>query len=227
MKNTISKPLGRFLSLTGCALLVAFVVSVPLLARAETIDRELQLGMTGSDVSLLQTFLAADPSLYPRGLVTGYFGSLTKSAVMNFQLRNGISPVGRVGPVTLSAINVQMANGVGSGTDLYAPVITSVQLNTSTTGATVSWTTNEASRGKLYYSTSPIQLRNLFDATGVNFVEAVVSGTLAPYDAGVRSAQTVSISGLTPNSLYYYLVEALDASNNVSITLPSYFRTAQ
>jgi len=64
-------------------------------ANAATLTRQLELGMRGDDVSSLQTFLAQDVTIYPQGLVTGYFGSLTKSAVSNFQARNGISTVGR------------------------------------------------------------------------------------------------------------------------------------
>ncbi|MFN7088787.1 MAG: peptidoglycan-binding domain-containing protein, partial [Candidatus Paceibacteria bacterium] len=49
-----------------------------------------------------------DPTLYPEGLVTGYFGTLTEQAVKNFQCRYNIvcggSPLetgwGQVGPQT-------------------------------------------------------------------------------------------------------------------------------
>ncbi|MCL9971914.1 MAG: peptidoglycan-binding protein, partial [Candidatus Pacebacteria bacterium] len=63
---------------------VAAVVALPVLTFAATLERQLEVGMTGTDVSALQTYLAADPTLYPQGLVTGYYGFLTKSAVSNF-----------------------------------------------------------------------------------------------------------------------------------------------
>jgi peptidoglycan hydrolase-like protein with peptidoglycan-binding domain len=45
----------------------------------------LTIGSSGAQVSALQQFLAADPAIYPEGLVTGYFGPLTQAAVMRYQ----------------------------------------------------------------------------------------------------------------------------------------------
>jgi peptidoglycan hydrolase-like protein with peptidoglycan-binding domain len=216
---------NRFKVLLFVAALV--LLGGPSFARADTLFRQLEVGDRGSDVSALQTFLAQDTTIYPQGLVTGYFGFLTKAAVSNFQSRNGISAVGRVGPQTLPVINFQMANGNTGGMDLSAPAISSVNLSVSNTSATVTWTTNDTARGKFFYSTSPIRMGNSFEETGINSQELSVSGTLAPYDGVARTTQTVTITGLTPNTTYYYLVDALDASNNVSITLPSSFRTSQ
>src|SRR3989344_7499461 len=50
-----------------------------------SIGRVLSLRMSGSDVSCLQKTLAQDPAIYPEGLVTGYFGSLTQKAVQRWQ----------------------------------------------------------------------------------------------------------------------------------------------
>ncbi|MDE2001839.1 MAG: peptidoglycan-binding protein [Patescibacteria group bacterium] len=68
-------------------------------------NREMEIGMSGPDVTALQQYLAKDPALYPQGLVTGYFGSLTRKAVRAFQKKYGISQVGRVGPQTLAQLN--------------------------------------------------------------------------------------------------------------------------
>ncbi len=38
-------------------------------------------GSEGSEVTKLQQYLAKDGTLYPEGLITGYYGSLTESAV--------------------------------------------------------------------------------------------------------------------------------------------------
>lgn len=48
----------------------------------------------------LQELLKTDPEIYPDGLVTGYYGSLTRVAVRKFQQKYGLSVVGRVGPQT-------------------------------------------------------------------------------------------------------------------------------
>lgn len=55
------------------------------------IARHLDLGTSGSDVTELQTYLSRSPAIYPEGLVTGYFGQLTKAAVERFQTAQGIA----------------------------------------------------------------------------------------------------------------------------------------
>lgn len=53
-------------------------------------------GMTDEDVAKIQEILATDPSLYPEGLVTGYFGPLTRKALMRFQERHQIRVTGEL-----------------------------------------------------------------------------------------------------------------------------------
>lgn len=94
--------------ITTFALLSILVLSPSMtIAQAsnQQLSRQLSQGISGEDVRLLQTFLASDPSVYPEGLVTGYFGQLTTNAVRNFQERQGFESVGRVGPKTLSKVN--------------------------------------------------------------------------------------------------------------------------
>jgi Ser-Thr-rich glycosyl-phosphatidyl-inositol-anchored membrane family/Putative peptidoglycan binding domain len=81
-----------------------------------TINGYLHLGMTGASVSCLQSILARDSSLYPSGLITGYYGSLTASAVMQFQTQQGIASsgdwmstgFGAVGPRTRAALSASL-----------------------------------------------------------------------------------------------------------------------
>lgn len=67
--------------------------------------RSLSKGMSGSDVSALQAILAADSSIYPQGLITGFYGNMTENAVRKFQKKNGIEALGFVGPKTLKELN--------------------------------------------------------------------------------------------------------------------------
>ena len=67
--------------------------------------KELRQGMTSDDVAALQALLAADPSIYPEGLISGYYGHLTATAVKRFQKKYGIEQVGNVGPKTLKKMN--------------------------------------------------------------------------------------------------------------------------
>ena len=66
---------------------------------------KLRRGAQGEDVRVLQKFLATDPAIYPEGLITAFFGSLTESAVKRFQAKIKLEQVGQVGPQTLARIN--------------------------------------------------------------------------------------------------------------------------
>ena len=72
--------------------------------------RPLALGLRHSDVSNLQQALKTDSSIYPEGLVTGYFGSMTLKAVQKFQEKYviaspGVPGYGNVGPKTRTKLN--------------------------------------------------------------------------------------------------------------------------
>ena len=77
------------------------------------LTQQLREGLRNADVTLLQEILATDPEIYPEGLVTGYFGPLTKAAVMRFQKKSGIEQVGIVGPKTTAKINELLIAGAG------------------------------------------------------------------------------------------------------------------
>ncbi len=61
----------------------------------------LKLGDEGDSVKLLQVLLAADPSVYPEGTVSGFFGPLTLKALRMYQKKHGLEQTGAVGPRTL------------------------------------------------------------------------------------------------------------------------------
>ncbi len=75
-------------------------------------SRILTPGTQSSEVSKLQELLAKDASVYPEGLATGYYGSLTQRAVERFQKKYGVvsegtpdtTGFGKVGPRTLAKI---------------------------------------------------------------------------------------------------------------------------
>src|SRR3989344_4690864 len=69
------------------------------------IENRLRVGSTGEEVRSLQQILASDPTLYPEGLVTGFYGPLTARAVSRFQAKLRLDQVGQVGPLTLAKIN--------------------------------------------------------------------------------------------------------------------------
>ncbi len=49
---------------------------------------------TEGDVTRLQQFLSKDSSIYPEGLVTGYFGPATEDAVRRWQAVHGVVATG-------------------------------------------------------------------------------------------------------------------------------------
>jgi peptidoglycan hydrolase-like protein with peptidoglycan-binding domain len=53
--------------------------------RGTELINDLRFGSNGDEVRLLQTWLAKDSTIYPEGMVTGWFGSLTERAVKKFQ----------------------------------------------------------------------------------------------------------------------------------------------
>ncbi len=66
--------------------------------------RDLFIGSTGDDVNRLQEFLAGE-GVYPEARITGYFGSLTRAAVIRFQQKHGIFPqIGYIGAKTRAKI---------------------------------------------------------------------------------------------------------------------------
>ena len=65
----------------------------------------LKQGSSGDQVKVLQALLAADPSVYPEGVISGFFGPKTAAAVKRFQKAHGIRQAGFVGPETLKKIN--------------------------------------------------------------------------------------------------------------------------
>jgi peptidoglycan hydrolase-like protein with peptidoglycan-binding domain len=212
------KKIRTFLALGPATVFGISLLAVPFISSAATLYRQLDLGMSGSDVSDLQTFLAADPSIYPQGLVTGYYGSLTQAAVSKFQARNGISSVGRVGPVTMTAINSQMGGAVSLDTN--APLITGPTLSNNGSNMIVTWTTNEPAAGLVYYSQNPITMIEASANTGIT-----ISGTAAIADLAPSYNHSATLTGLTSNSSYNFALYSRDASGNVTVTLPSTLRT--
>lgn len=167
----------------------------------------------------LQQFLSTNYLIYPEGIVSGYFGPLTQAAVTQFQVAYDLPQVGRVGPMTLAKMNDIMSSGLGL--DTSSPVIANSWISTTRNGATINWTTNDPSRGQVYYDTFPIQSN---EASG-HAQLAYVSGAFAPNNMDVHGSQSVHIQGLSPNTFYYYLTRAIDSSGNVSMTVQKSFRT--
>jgi len=87
------------------------------------LERGMRDANVAAEVSMVQRFLAQDPTLYPEGEVTGYFGPATERAIQRFQVKHGIvvagdyesTGYGRVGPRTRWAIKNSCGTATGTG----------------------------------------------------------------------------------------------------------------
>ena len=92
---------------------LALALSVSVSAQAYEFNRSLKVGMRHADVRALQEYLAeagfftANP--------TGYFGSITKKAVIAFQLANDLPGTGFVGTLTRGVLNSGSGNTGNQG----------------------------------------------------------------------------------------------------------------
>ncbi|MDB5237718.1 MAG: hypothetical protein JWL88_820 [Parcubacteria group bacterium] len=89
-------------NLLAVLLFLAFV-SLPLATHA-AITRSLYVGTTGNDVLELQETLRAK-GFFTYPVSTGFFGAVTKQAVLKYQAARGLEQVGIVGPLTRSLLN--------------------------------------------------------------------------------------------------------------------------
>ncbi len=92
--------------------------------------------------------------------------------------------------------------------DTTVPVISGISTgNITSADATVTWTTNEASTSRVEYGTS------------TNY------GSFSNPDSNLVTSHTVTLSGLTPNTVYYFRVLSSDQAGNQGISAGSNFTT--
>lgn len=182
-------------------------------------SRDLEISMSSTDVTALQTYLALDTSLYPEGLITGYFGPLTQAAVTRFQAQNGIDQVGRVGPITRAKLNslLGLSNmpsippfGIGGSDDMSAPTMTATTVTPSSNSAAISWTTNEPAWSRVMYGA---------------VWPFLYSAAPKTEDPSFDSSASVTLTNLTPNTTYYFVRKSEDAAGNIMLSAPQQFHT--
>lgn len=221
MKNILAARAG--LVSTGTLLALFFVASIGAQLAHAAISTQMDIGSRGDGVTQVQTYLAKDPSIYPSGLITGYFGPLTQAAIKIFQTQQGIvsggtpttTGYGRVGPMTMARLNALMDSGQAVSLDM-APVLSVPVVRSGSTSATFSFSTNESTTGQVYYDTSPIIAA---EATGPHQTP-YVSGLLGLDPTGMQMSHSVSVSSLQRNTTYYFLVRVIDNAGNSTLTWP-------
>jgi hypothetical protein len=110
--------------------------------------------------------------------------------VSAYDAANNSSPQsGAVTVLTLSANN----------NDKIPPVISNLTASAiTTTGATISWTTDEPSTSRTLYGLTTSY------------------GSYTARDNTLVTSHSQTITGLTPNTLYHYIVRSIDGSNNLA-----------
>lgn len=85
--------------------LAGVVLTAPLTGYAALGDQTLKQGMSHNDVKQLQNVLK-DKGYFTYSTSTGYFGPITRDAVMQFQKEANLSVDGIAGPMTFKALNI-------------------------------------------------------------------------------------------------------------------------
>lgn len=98
-----AKYIWKFVALIISLILVAILVGRLVPQEQQTVS---SLGSYGNEVRAIQE------RLKERGLfnanVTGYYGEITRNAVLAFQRQQGISQTGTAGPITLKALGISI-----------------------------------------------------------------------------------------------------------------------
>lgn len=152
--------------------------------------KQLMFGMTDAQVTALQGALKGDTSIYPQGLVTGYFGSLTKAAVIKFQAKYGIDQVGQVGPITRVKLN-----------SLYCSSVTPTPTPTGTITPTPPVTGGVS---VMLASDNPAATSVIFDIGNTTGAQALAPFTKIVFTAGSNAAMITGLkllrNGVSTNS---------------------------
>jgi len=105
-----------------------------------------------------------------------------------------------------------LPHGIEKKLDVRLPIGLNISLTGITsTGATVSWTTNASTTGKVIVDTE----RLLVEADAKVFA-----------DANLATSHSVNLTGLEPNTKYFYAVQSVDAAGNVRTSATLSFTTA-
>ncbi len=133
-------------SLASIFLVLTFFPGSFNLALAQSQDVALSKGSQGEEVKVLQRFLIGE-SYLRQGLDTGYFGSLTESALRKFQTDHSISVNGILDRATYEKMKevAQMNQSQGSGTVPKSNMSTSTSQNSvNTSGGLLKGNSGEA-----------------------------------------------------------------------------------
>ncbi len=170
------------LGLTGANAQMVLALATPATTTTTTsgscyqFTKTLAVGSKGADVTALQNALNISPA-------TGYFGNMTKAAVMSYQTTNKLAAVGMVGPATRASLN---STCTSSTTTTTTGGTTTGGTTTQTGTVTAALSANNPAAGTVIAGQATANLLNVtFTGTGT-----VNSVTLTR--GGISDASTLS-----------------------------------
>lgn len=182
------------------------IISVMLLASVfgpETSPAISSLGSSGKEVRAIQE------RLKERGLfnanVTGYYGTITRKAVLAFQKQQGISQTGTAGPLTLKALGISIGTipaATQANVDLLARIISAEARGEPYTGQVA---VGAVILNRIEHPSFPDTLSGVIFQNGA--FTAVVDGQFdQPVSASAYSAARDALNGWDPTGgcIYYY-----------------------
>jgi peptidoglycan hydrolase-like protein with peptidoglycan-binding domain len=177
------------------ALAATAIITVPFITSAATFSSWLTVGSRGLEVTGLQAILYAQG--YLKVSPTGYYGALTKQAVLSFQAANGLEPVGSVGPKTRALLNAYVTAHVSSTSNppmMPAPAPVPTPSPAPVTITTTATTTASVSVSTTTSSPDPAPAPSPNDPPHVTLVSpaAVIPRTTTQTDMTVKTDKVAS-----------------------------------
>jgi purple acid phosphatase-like protein/fibronectin type III domain protein len=163
----------------------------------------LSLTLTGTNFRAGATVTFSGTGITVNSVSVGSCSSLTANV--------NIASTAATGTRDITVRNTDQSAGLGTAlftvalADTTAPTISAVASSgITTTGATVTWTTNEASNSQVEYR---VQGTSTYSATAIN--------------ASMVTSHSMTLSGLTAATVYEYHVISDDAAGNTATSTPN------
>jgi phosphodiesterase/alkaline phosphatase D-like protein len=184
---------------------------------APTISGVQATGVTSTAATISWTTNEASDTQVEYGTTTAYGSSTTLNPAQVTTHSQGLSGLT---PGTIYHYRVKSRDGAGNlatstdfqfttaPADTTAPLISAVQAtNVTANGATIGWTTNEASDTQVEYGTT------------------TAYGTSTTLNTALVTSHSQGLSGLAPSTLYHYRVKSRDGAGNLATSADFTFTT--
>lgn len=209
--NRVNKPRMKTMGRLARVLIVASIVITPALSSAATFTHTLSVGSRDAEVASLQQVLGMLGFL--KVTATGYFGVLTKQAVMAFQKQHGLEQVGIVGPKTRVLLFAQSQVQTTTQTTTQTTITAPSQLPATTSPQVIPppiVATSSASVATSTSNTAPSTNENAFVVSLVAPASVLPPGTLSTIMTVATNKNAYCRWGTIPNMLFQNMTSFVD-----------------